>query len=147
MRNSGELLPCSSLILNYRLTSSYPRRWVLEELGMVLIIVSVLILPSPSFIVFVAAPHPFGVIVTFFIGCFMVTGGRFSHLASQIMKLPSLLLCGRPTSRANRLISYPLIIFIMQLSPMEIWACQFFCPRFIFHPLGASHSVCLYLLL
>ena len=83
-------------------------------------IVAALILPSPSFIVYGAAPHPFGVIVTFFMVYFMVTGGRFSQPVSQILTVLSILVCDRPTSTATRLVSFPLSIFILQHLPMEI---------------------------
>ena len=84
-------------------------------------IVAALILHSLSFIVFFDAPHPFGVIVTFLIGFFMVTGGRFSHTVSQIMTLISLLVCGRPTSTTT-CVSFPLGNFNLHLLPMEILA-------------------------
>ena len=95
-------------------------------------IVAALVLLYQSFTVFVAAPHPFGVIFTFFLGCFMVTGGQFSHPVSQIMTLLSLLVCGRPTSMDTRLVSFPLGIFIPQLLPMEIRALSVFLIQIYF---------------
>ena len=126
-------------------------------------IVAALILPLTSFIVFVAAPHPLGVIVTSFIGCCMVTGGSFSHPVGQIMTLLSILVCGRPISTATRLVSIPLGIFILQLFPIEIRALSdslvrksfsssgcfypYFCTQYLtasychqfFHPLLLYH--------
>ena len=103
-------------------------------------VVAALILPSPYFIVFVDAPHPFGFIVTFFIGYFMVTGRHFSHLVSQIMTLLSILVCGRPTSTATILFSFPLGIFILQLLPMEILALSVFLVQIYVSP---SRCFCL----
>ena len=85
-----------------------------------------LILPLTSFIVFVAAPHQFGVIVIFFLGFLMVTCGQFSHPVGQIMTLLSPLVCCRRTSKATRLVSIPLEMFILRLFPLEIRAFSVF---------------------
>ena len=82
---------------------------------MACIIVAALIPPMKYFKLFVASPQPLGVIVTFFIGCCMVTGGRFPHPAGLIMILLSILVCGRHISTDTILISFPLGIFILQL--------------------------------
>ena len=99
-------------------------------------VVAAFILHSPYFIVFVDAPHPFGFIVTFFIGYFMVPGGKISHLVSQIMTLLSILVCGRPTSTATILVSFPLGTFILQLFLMEIRAFSVFLVHIHFSPSG-----------
>ena len=128
-------------------------------------IVASLILPLTSFIVFVDSPHPFSVVVTFFIGYCTVTGGRFSHPVGQIMTLISLLVCGRPISTSTRLVSFPLGIFILPLFSIVIralsgclvrkscspsgcfypyffirdvsasYCCWFFHPLLLYHPL------------
>ena len=80
---------------------------VFDKLVVARNIVASLILPSPSFKVFVVAPHPFGVIVTFFLGCFMVPSGWFSHPFGQILIKLSLLVRGILTSTATGLVSFP----------------------------------------
>ena len=144
-------IPLSSIIVNCSLTRWYHRKWVLEELFMSWNIMAALILASPFFIFFVAAPHPFGVIVTFFIGIFLITGGRFSQPVSQIMTLLSLLLYGRPTPTTN--FFFKNLEFLFYKSSLckagayqDVWSVN------IFHLLGASTHNCfrsgrLYLLL
>ena len=99
---------------------------------------AVLILTLTYFIFFVATPHPFGVIVAFFLGCFMVTGGWFSHPFDQIMILISLLVWGRTISTATILVSFPLGNFNLHLLPLKILVLAVFLSRFIFHLMGAS---------
>ena len=157
MSTSGYLLPCISITINCSSTSWDLRRWVLDELVVAWNIVATQILPLPASTVFVAISHPFGFIVTCFIGCFMVPGGQLSHPVGQILKVLSILVCGIPTSTTTGIVSFPLTTFFWDYSLHKYGSLSgclvqkmfspygWFCPQYIcIQDIFASYFCCFF---
>ena len=87
-------------------------------------------------LLFVAAPHQFGVIVTCFIGYFMVTAGWFSHPVGQILTILSILVCVRTTSTTTNCFCFHLEFSSGNLPDVNPGPCYDAWSINVFHLLG-----------